>query len=227
MWKASLPGRGLLHCPFYRSSGVGPRHPLAILTHSCAGSLSQGHTEFNDNTRIGAGGRGGADAQKPGEGRGTCRSSAARESGLLKQPQGLLHHLLCSPPRLSQKHLVLVLLELAYRLLEMMVPGGEGRPQTSLMSLHPVSAGDTAGIPGTLAQAAAHEAQATRLDTEKKPLTLSAGVCGQAQEAMALDHGCPASTLGERRPGPFSSAPCEASEVMLAEYSPSQSGQRP
>lgn len=105
--------------------------------------------------------RGGADAQEPGEGRGTCRSSAARESGLLKQPQGLLHHLLCSPPRLSQKHLVLVLLELAYRFLEMMVPGGEGGPQTSLMSLHPVSAGDTAVIPGTLAQAVAHETQAT------------------------------------------------------------------
>lgn len=155
VWKALLPGRRLLHGPFYRSQGVGPRRPLAILTHSCAGSLSQGHT------RIGAGGRGGADAQEPGEGRGTCRSSAARESGLLKQPQGLLHHLLCSPPRLSQKHLVLVLLELAYRFLEMMVPGGEGGPQTSLMSLHPVSAGDTAGIPGTLVQAVAHEAQAT------------------------------------------------------------------
>lgn len=62
---------------------------------------------------------------------------------------------------------MLVLLKLAYRVLEMVVPGGEGRPQTSLMSLHSLPAGDTAGIPGTLAQAAAHEAQATWLNREK------------------------------------------------------------
>ena len=63
---------------------------------------------------------------------------------------------------------MLVLLEPAYRFLEMVVPGGEGQPQTSLMSLlHAVSTGDTAGISGTLAQAAAHEAQATWFDREK------------------------------------------------------------
>ena len=60
-----------------------------------------------------------------------------------------------------------MLLAEARRAAEQVVPGGEGRPQTSLMSLHSLPAGDTAGIPGTLAQAAAHEAQATWLNREK------------------------------------------------------------
>lgn len=55
MWKEVAGG---VESP--TAQDIGTAHfPQAILTHRCAGSLSQSHTEFNANTRIGAEGQGG------------------------------------------------------------------------------------------------------------------------------------------------------------------------